>query len=73
LNTWVDLIASYAFASHAESLVAHTNLTRDGERLWPDFVTIARCTIRLRHVDAADSDLFHDAKSSNMHFPLRFY
>ena len=35
-------------------------------------VTIARCMIRLRHQDAADSDLFHGAKSSNMVFPFRF-
>jgi hypothetical protein len=38
----------------------------------PDFVNIAQCTIRLRHVDAADSDLYQDAKSSNMLF-RRFY
>ena len=31
--------------------------------MWRDFVTIARCTMRLRRVDAADSDLFQDAKS----------
>jgi hypothetical protein len=30
-----------------------------------DFVTIAQCTIRLRHVDAAHRDPFQDAKSSN--------
>jgi hypothetical protein len=32
----------------------------------PDFVNIARCTIRLDQVDTADSDLFPDAMSSNL-------
>jgi hypothetical protein len=37
------------------------------------FVNIARCTTRLRHVYAADSDLFRGAKFSNMRFPHRFW
>jgi len=36
-----------------------------GRALKLDFVTIARCTIRLRHPRAADSDPLHGAKSSN--------
>jgi hypothetical protein len=38
----------------------------------PGFVTIARCTIRLRQADAADPDLFHDAKPSNTRCHLRY-
>jgi len=37
------------------------------------FATIARCTIRLRHVDPADSDPFQYSTSSNMLFLHRFY
>jgi hypothetical protein len=55
-----------------ESLVAHKIPTRDRERVRPDFVTIAPCTIRLRLVDAADSDLCQDVKPSNTPFPHQF-
>jgi len=41
-------------------------------RAWLDVVTIAPRTIRPRHLVAADRDLFHDAKSSNMLLPHRF-
>jgi hypothetical protein len=46
-----------AFTAHAKP-TAHS-------RTPAAFVTIARCTIRLRQVDAADGDRFHDATSSN--------
>jgi hypothetical protein len=47
-------------------------LTEHGYGL--DVVTIAPCTIRPRHlVVATDRDLFHDAKSSNVLLPRRFY
>lgn len=36
-------------------------------------VTIAPCTIRLRHLAAAGTDLFHDAKSSSTFLLHRFY
>ena len=60
------------FAGHVWSLVAHKNLTLTGNECGLGVVTIAACTIRLPHVDAADSDVFHGAKSSNMLFPHRF-
>jgi hypothetical protein len=45
-------------------------LTENGCGL--DIVTIAPCTTRPRDL-VADRDLFHDAKSSNMLYPHRFY
>ncbi len=53
--------------------ISGINLPLTGNGCGLDVVTIARCTIRPHHVVAADRRLFHDAKSSNMLWPHRFW